>query len=112
MLTCICCGTQNKMAINDFITIQTLFDKLNKQLEKTQKVSEPSALPRAYVRLLVELEVRISLSTSAYTAVHSPQLWPVVFDKLNKQPEETRLVSESSALRRACVCLLIKLRVS
>ena len=35
------------MAINDWITIQTLFDKLNKQLEKAQKVSEPSGLPRA-----------------------------------------------------------------
>ena len=49
--------TQNKMAINDWITIQTLFDKLNKQLEKAQKVSEPSVLPRAYIKLLAELEV-------------------------------------------------------
>lgn len=29
---------QNKMHINDWAAIQTLFDKLNKQLERTQKV--------------------------------------------------------------------------
>ena len=29
---------QNKMHINDWAAIQTLFDKLNKQMERTQKV--------------------------------------------------------------------------
>ena len=29
---------QNKMHINDWAAIQTVFDKLNKQLERTQKV--------------------------------------------------------------------------
>jgi hypothetical protein len=29
---------QNKMHINDWSAIQTLFDKLNKQLEKSMKV--------------------------------------------------------------------------
>lgn len=32
------CGAQNKMHINDWSAIQTLFDKLNKQLEKSLKV--------------------------------------------------------------------------
>lgn len=31
---------QNKMHINDWAAIQTLFDKLNKQLDKTQKVGD------------------------------------------------------------------------
>lgn len=47
---------QNKMHINDWSAIQTLFDKLNKQLEKTMKASEGLGVPRAYTRLLVELE--------------------------------------------------------
>ena len=37
---------QNKMAINDWSAIQTLFDKLNKQLEKAQKVTESLGAPR------------------------------------------------------------------
>lgn len=32
-------AAQNKMHINDWAAIQTLFDKLNKQLERTQKAS-------------------------------------------------------------------------
>lgn len=47
---------QNKIKINDWSAIQTLFDKLNKQLEKTQKVTMSLGVPRKYVRILVELE--------------------------------------------------------
>jgi translation initiation factor 3 subunit C len=48
---------QNKMHINDWSAIQTLFDKLNKQLEKAQKATEGLlGVPRVYIRLLVELE--------------------------------------------------------
>ena len=38
---------QNKMHINDWAAIQTLFDKLNKQLERTQKASagQPGGVP-------------------------------------------------------------------
>jgi translation initiation factor 3 subunit C len=47
---------QNKMHINDWQSIQTLWDKLNKQLEKTQKVTGALGTPRPYVKILVELE--------------------------------------------------------
>ena len=40
-------AAQNKMHINDWAAIQTLFDKLNKQLERTQKASagQPACVP-------------------------------------------------------------------
>lgn len=44
------------MNINDWSSIVSLFDKLNKQLEKTQKVTQSPATPRVYIRILVELE--------------------------------------------------------
>ena len=49
---------RNKMKINDFLTLLTLFEKLNKQLERTVKLSmtASSAPPRMYVRILVQLE--------------------------------------------------------
>eukprot|EP00891_Asterochloris_glomerata_P007222 jgi/Astpho2/7222/fgenesh1_pm.00113_%23_10_t len=51
-----CDEIRNKIKINDWSAIQTLFDKLNKQLEKTQKVTMSLGVPRKYVRILVELE--------------------------------------------------------
>ena len=57
------CGAQNKMHINDWSAIQTLFDKLNKQVEKAQKVTETLGAPRVYIKMLVELEVRLLCST-------------------------------------------------
>lgn len=47
---------QNKMHINDWQSIQTLWDKLTKQVEKTQKVTGALGTPRAYVKIMVELE--------------------------------------------------------
>jgi translation initiation factor 3 subunit C len=51
---------RNKMNINDWASIQSCFDKLNKQLETYQKllsVTAPSGPPpRKYIRLLVDLE--------------------------------------------------------
>ena len=44
------------MHINDWSAIQTLFDKLNKQLEKIMKTAPALGVPRAYARILVELE--------------------------------------------------------
>ena len=53
---CHCC-LQNKINILDFSAIQSLFDKLNKQLEKAQKVTESADPPRLYIKLLVQLTV-------------------------------------------------------
>ncbi|KAL6748871.1 eukaryotic translation initiation factor 3 subunit 8 N-terminus-domain-containing protein [Haematococcus lacustris] len=46
---------QKKMKINDWTSIQTLFDELNKRLEKCQK-HQGVGVPRGYVRILAELE--------------------------------------------------------
>lgn len=51
-----CSLLQNKVNINDWSSVQSLFDKLNKQLEKTQKVADALGTPRVYIRILVELE--------------------------------------------------------
>lgn len=48
---------QNKMNINDWSAIQTLFDKLHKQADKAQKALGASAPPRVYIKQLAELEV-------------------------------------------------------
>lgn len=53
---------QNKMHINDWSSIQSLFDKLNKQMEKTLKTEDILGAPRPYIRLLHELENFISKS--------------------------------------------------
>mmetsp|Transcript_33430 Transcript_33430/g.84725 ORF Transcript_33430/g.84725 Transcript_33430/m.84725 type:complete len:947 (-) Transcript_33430:272-3112(-) len=51
-----CCDEmRNKMKINDWSSIQTLFDELNKRLDKCQKY-QGVGVPRSYVRMLVELE--------------------------------------------------------
>lgn len=47
---------QNKMHINDWSSIQTLFDRLNKQLEKIMKTAPGLGVPRVYARILAELE--------------------------------------------------------
>lgn len=48
---------QNKLNINDWGTVQSLFDKLNKQMEKTLKAADSIGAPRVYIKMLVELEV-------------------------------------------------------
>ena len=52
----VCWLLQNKMHINDWSAIQTLFDRLNKQLEKIMKTAPGLGVPRAYARILAELE--------------------------------------------------------
>ena len=47
---------QNKMNINDWHSIQTLWDKLHKQLDKTKKVTGMLGTPRPYVKIITELE--------------------------------------------------------
>ncbi len=51
------CVLQNKLNINDWSSVQSLFDKLNKQMEKAQKATETLGAPRVYIKMLVELEV-------------------------------------------------------
>ncbi len=66
---------QNKMHINDWAAIQTLFDKLNKQLDKTQKVTQSLGTPRVYVKLLVELEDFLAKTLAGATLVVCICLW-------------------------------------
>lgn len=47
---------QNKMKINDWSSIQSLFEELNKRLEKVQKAAENIGTPKMYIRVLAELE--------------------------------------------------------
>ncbi|KAL6745259.1 eukaryotic translation initiation factor 3c [Haematococcus lacustris] len=54
LLAC-CEDIRKKMKINDWTSIQTLFDELNKRLEKCQK-HQGVGVPRGYVRILAELE--------------------------------------------------------
>ena len=51
-------AAQNKLNINDWSSVQSLFDKLNKQMEKTLKAADSLGAPRVYIKMLVELEVR------------------------------------------------------
>lgn len=62
---------QNKLNINDWSSVQSLFDKLNKQMEKTQKAAESIGAPRVYIKMLVELEVSNCLCTSSHALLHS-----------------------------------------
>jgi hypothetical protein len=47
---------QNKMKVNDWTSIQTVFEKLQKQLEKAMKTANLLAPPRVYIAMLCELE--------------------------------------------------------
>ncbi|KAK2079971.1 hypothetical protein QBZ16_002366 [Prototheca wickerhamii] len=67
----VCQELRNKMHINDWQSIQALFDKLNKQLERTQKATGALGVPRTYVRLLTELEDFL-----AKTLAEKPKLSP------------------------------------
>ena len=46
----------NKSKINDWLTVTTLFDKLNKQLEKTMRTAQTTTVPKFYFRCLARLE--------------------------------------------------------
>ena len=47
------------MKVNDWSSIQTVFDKVQKQLEKTMKTANLTKTPKQFIHLLCDLELSL-----------------------------------------------------